>query len=279
MTRNHYYLYIDDHGSRKPDHVPDHRDDGMNGFALGGILVHENDIDRVVQAHKDFCKSWDINYPLHSTDMRGMRGNFRWLQDNTKDAKRFYSELNTFLKSLPVLGFAAVIHRPGYNVRYGERYGSARWRLCKTTHHILLERVAKYVEKNDATFEVFFEQCGRVEDQSIKQYSRELKKEGQPFNTTTSAKYAPLEQQVFKKRMLGEPRERTKKCCFTQIADLYLYPMVKRKYDPNYRAWVELYSADRIIDALLDDTEIQTLGIKYSCFDAQESKNPRTSLR
>ncbi len=34
-----YHLYFDDTGSRDPDHKADKRDDRMNCFGLGGILV------------------------------------------------------------------------------------------------------------------------------------------------------------------------------------------------------------------------------------------------
>lgn len=277
--RNHYYLYIDDHGSRKPDHEPDHRDDGMNCFALGGILVHEKDIDTIVQSHKFFCKDWQIECPLHSTDIRGMREGFRWLEDSVKEAERFHHELNKFLTELPIIGFATVVNRPGYNDRYKDQYGQKRWQLCKTAYCILVERVAKYVKSQGATFEVFFEQSGKKEDRVIKQYSRSLKKDGHPFETNTSEKYSPLSHDEFKKTMLGEPREKTKKCIFTQISDLYLYPMVKRKYDSAYRPWVELYRAGKVIDALLEEDVLPTLGIKYSCFDGKQSgsKNPETS--
>lgn len=279
VERNHYYLYIDDHGSREPDHVPFAREDGIDCFALGGILVKESDLSHIVREHKKFCANWKITYPLHSTDIRGMRGKFRWLEDRTKDATRFHDELSTFLVSIPVIGFATVVSRPGYNVRYKNVYGDDRWSLCKTAYNILVERVAKYVDMQGATFEVFFESSGKKEDEIIKQYARILKKDGQPFDTETSSSYRPYPPKKFKEVMLGEPRERTKKCIFTQIADLYLYPMVKRKYDPMYRAWVELHNARRIVDSLLEDDFIDTLGIKYSCFDEVSlgSINPEAS--
>jgi hypothetical protein len=208
-----------------------------------------------------------------------MRKDFRWLQDSTKDASRFHTELNNFLKEIPVIGFAAVVSRPGYNTRYKDKYGNDRWQLCKTAYSILVERVAKYVSSQDGTFEVNFEQSGKKEDRALKQYARSLKAEGLPFNKSTSEKYTPLSNNDFRRLMLGEPREKTKKCIFTQIADLYLYPMVKRKYDPAYRAWSELYSAKKVIDALLENENLRENGIKYSCFDEKRSgsKNPETS--
>lgn len=279
MTRNHYHLYIDDHGSRNPDHVIKKRDDGMDCFALGGILVHESNIDIVVTKHKAFCAEWDIDYPLHSTDIRGLRGDFRWLQDSTKDTRRFSSELNALLTSIPILGFAAVVNRPGYNERYREKYGDDRWLLCKTAYAILIERVAKYCISQNATFEVFFERSGKKEDRAIKAYGRILKREGLPFASVSSTKYSPLQPDELKRCVLGEPRERTKKCIFTQLSDLYLYPMVKRKYDRAYRPWVELFAAKRVIDAVLAVDQVPELGIKYSCFDASSgSTNPRTGL-
>ena len=275
----HYYLYIDDHGSRNPDHEPDIRDDGMNCFSFGGILVRYDDIDSIVSSYKKFCLEWKISYSLHSTDIRGMRKDFRWLQDNTKDASRFHIELNNFLKGIPVIGFATVVNRPGYNTRYKDKYGNDRWQLCKTSYSILVERVAKYVSSQNGTFEVYFEQSGKKEDRTLKHYAKSLKTEGLPFNKNSSKKYTPLSNNDFRRLMLGEPREKSKKCIFTQIADLYLYPMVKRKYDLNYRAWIELYSAKRVIDAILEGEALEENGIKYSCFDENRlgSKKPETS--
>ena len=51
-----------------------------------------------------------------------------------------------------------------------------------------------------------------------------------------------------------------------QLADLYLYPMVKAGYDKNYRAYQELIKNGKIIDVVLKSEEIPTLGVKYSCF-------------
>lgn len=278
--RNHYHLYIDDHGSRKPDHVPDLvRDDDMDCFALGGILIHELNINQAVVAYKSFCGEWKINYPLHSSEIRGMRENFRWLQDNTKLANKFHHELNLLLTNIPTLGFAAVVNRPGYNERYKEQFGEQRWQLCKTAYCILVERVAKYVASQGGTFEVFFEQSGKKEDRMIKNYARTLKKQGLPFTKETSSKYMPFTHADFKRIMLGEPRERTKKCVLTQLSDLYLYPIVKRKYDPTYRPWIELDGAGKIIDSILNEKERALLGVKYSCFDAMQSgsKKPEAS--
>jgi len=266
MTKR-FTLYIDDSGSRFPDKQHFVRDDGMDHFALGGILVQENDIEDVVHAHKDFCLRWDINYPLHSTDIRGMRNDFAWLEESSKKKDIFMAELGEFLTSLPVIGFAAVIHRPGYNARYKERYGDERWLLCKTAYCILIERVTKYVEAQGGVFTVRFEGSGKNEDKAIIRYAKALKKEGMPFDGSTSARYGALNHVNYRSVIHGDPRGGTKNNIFLQIADLYLYPMAKNGYDSRYDPWRLLFENKKVINALLSEEEWEFKGVKYSCFE------------
>lgn len=88
-----------------------------------------------------------------------------------------------------------------------------------------------------------------------------------PFDPGTSQAYGALTADDFKKIVLGDPRERTKKTPMIQIADLFLYPMVKGGYDPAYAPYQKLLAAKRLIDATLSAEERPVLGIKYSCFD------------
>jgi hypothetical protein len=270
----HYYLYIDDSGNRFPDKQQFVRDDGMDYFALGGILVEENDKKILEERYKELCERWGIIYPLHSTDIRGMRNNFSWLEEGSKKRKNFEEDLESFLFGIPVIGFAAVIHRPGYNKRYEEKYGDKRWWMCKTTYTVLIERVAKYVQGQGGTFEVRFEECGKKEDRAILQYAKDLKTIGSPFCPNNSSKYSALVCDDYKKVVVGEPRRRMKDNLFVQIADLYLYPMVKRKYNPTFSPWVALFKNKKVIDALLPEGEWLYCGIKYSCFDDFDSKTP-----
>jgi hypothetical protein len=76
-----YLLYFDDTGSRDPDRnacIPRH--DKMDCFGLGGILIKEEDIEAILQKHKSFCAEWNIDYPLHSSKIRGGQGKFGWLK-------------------------------------------------------------------------------------------------------------------------------------------------------------------------------------------------------
>ena len=82
-----FHLYFDDTGNRDPDkftYASHERDDQMDCFGLGGILIKEDDIDKIIQAHKTFCSAHNISYPLHSWSIRGGRGKFGWLKTPEK---------------------------------------------------------------------------------------------------------------------------------------------------------------------------------------------------
>lgn len=271
----HYVLYIDDSGSRFPDTKEvTRRNDGMDCFALGGILVEEQQVDNVKKLYTDFCKKWDISYPLHSTKIRGMRGDFAWLKEDSKKYLSFMGDLKNFLTEAPVMGFAVVINRQGYNDRYKEKYKEKRWWMCKTAYCILIERVTKYVKSNKGTFEIRFEEVGRVEDRAIIGYTKDLKKNGHPFSAETSAKYITLNKEDYQETILGDARRKLKSNLFVQVADLYLYPMIKRRYNPLYAPWLAFFENKKVIDSILSEEDCVHLGIKYSCFDGViESKN------
>jgi hypothetical protein len=268
------HLYLDDSGSRYPDHRPKQpRADGMDHFAFGGIIVRAADVDTIFPEHRAFCHGWDISYSLHSAEIRGGRSNFAWLA--TDDARRasFLGDLQAFLLQLPVTAIAAVVHRPGYVARYKERYGSQTWLMCKTAFSILVERAAKYARSQNAKLEIYFEQAGKREDRAIKEYGRCLKTQGMPFDTGASAAYG-LSPEDFTALLVGEPRERTKKTPMMQIADLMLYPVAKAGYEPAYPPYRALWDHKRVINALLPAHSRASLGCKYSCFEVHKQQDP-----
>ena len=109
-----FQLYLDDSGSRFPDHMPDAaRADSMDWFALGGVLIDKVDRKLALERYDAFVESWGIDYPLHSTKIRGRRDKFRWLGQDEVRAERFYRELGDMLVAMPVTGIACVIDRPG----------------------------------------------------------------------------------------------------------------------------------------------------------------------
>ena len=260
-------MFVDDTGSRQPDHTPaEVRHDGMDCFGLGGVLIDKENLDAVWDAHREFCDRWTIAYPLHSYEIRGGRGNFSWLK-NPERAVEFLPDLEQFLISLPVMGIAAIIHRPGYVARYVERYDGRPWRMDKTAFSILIERSAKYARSKERRLRVFFERSGKQEDRDIAVFMKELKVEGMPFDSDNAAVYRGLEANEFRELVLGEPKGRTKNTPMLQIADLYLYPMAKAGYDASYKPYLALMRAGRLIDSVLSSGDRPLLGVKYSCFD------------
>ena len=265
-TSQEVHLFFDDTGSRQPSLVPvENRRDGMDCFGLGGVLANSEDLDSVWDAHRAFCDAWKIDYPLHSHQIRGGRDNFSWLK-NPERAVEFLRELEEFLVNLPVMGIAAIIHRPGYVARYAEQYEGSPWRMDKTAFSILIERSAKYARSKGRRLRVFYERAGNREDQDIVAFMENLKTEGMPFDGKNSAAYHGLAAAEFDALVLGKPNRRTKKTPMIQIADLYLYPMAKAGYDDNYKPYLALMKARRLIDSVLPPENRSLLGVKYSCF-------------
>jgi hypothetical protein len=261
-------LYFDDSGSRAPDHAPPPRNDGLNCFALGGVLINREDVSMVLDRHRAFCEAWYIAPPiLHSTRIRTRQKKFAWLGLDAERERLFRAELGEFLLGLPVLCIACAVHRPGYNDRYHEQYGGQPWRLCKTAFNILVERSAKHAVRVGRKLEIFYEASGPREDREIVGYLRALKKEGMPFDPRGSAQYQSLTAEDFQATALGEPHRVTKENPMAQVADLLLYPMIKGRYDRTYRPYCDLKAHGKLIDCVLTEEEVPTLGIKYSCFD------------
>lgn len=274
MSKNELLLFIDDTGSRDPDRKdPLVRRDSMNCFAFGGFMIRAADVETLKEAHRAFCAKWDIDYPLHSYEIRGGRGDFGWLK-NPSTAFEFLTELEQFLLGLPVIGIAAVVDRPGYVARYREVYRDGLWFMCRTAYSILIERAARYADEQGCQLRVFFEGAGRDEDSSLLAYAKDLKQNGMPFSGTAANAYNGLSAADFQRIILGDPIRQTKKSRMMQVADLMLYPMAKGGYDPTFRPYRALMDNRKLIDALLAPEHIPGRGIKYSCFEALKTKSP-----
>jgi hypothetical protein len=264
----HYRLYIDDTGNRRPDKPGAAASDlARDCFGLGGILVLEDDIDATVAAHKVFCAQWSVNAPLHSVKIRGCRGAFAWLGEDESKRIAFMLALENFLVALPILGFAAVIDRPGYHARYATRYQGKPWWLCKTACTVLVERAAKYVQSQGGTLSICFEQTGKKEDKELLRYIQDLRSDGMPFGQSANDDYAALSAAEFQAILRGTPERFGKQNPLIQIADLVLYPMARGGYERNYRPYRALLDAGKLIDYHLTEAQRPHLGIKYSCFD------------
>lgn len=261
-------FYMDDSGTRHPDHDPGKRAaHNYDWFALGGILVRDADEPKARELHDAFCRKWGLTCPIHSVEVRARNKGFLWLEKRPQsDKDKFYEDLYQLLKKVPVTGLACVIDRPGYNARYREKYGRQRWSLCKSAFNISVERAAKFARARSCRLRVSPERCNKPEDRMLKSYYDDLKVTGQPFAPDTSEKYRPLTPAEFKET-LYEFKLKAKTSPMAQLADLYLWPICMGGYKVDTRPYKRLKDDGKLIECGMPEADWLMLATKYYCFD------------
>src|SRR5580698_7478786 len=157
-------FYMDDSGTRTPDRKPlPFRPGVREFFALGGVLINEEDEGSARKLYAKFCERWSIGYPLHSVEIRNCKKAFSWLMRNTDEYERFMRDLSKLLTTMSVVGIACVIDRPGYDARYREKYGRRMWHLCKTAFCISVERAAKHARRDARKLRVMPERSSKAD--------------------------------------------------------------------------------------------------------------------
>jgi hypothetical protein len=268
---------MDDSGTRHPDHDPGKRaKHNFDWFALGGILVKDDDEPEVRELHEVFRRKWGLTCSIHSVEVRARTKEFLWLERRPKrDQEIFYEDLYQLMRNVPAVGLACVIDRPGYNNRYREKYGRERWSLCKSAFTISVERAAKYARSLDRRLRVLPERCNKKEDRVLKGYYNDLKVSGQPFDSTRSEKYRPLAPEEFTQTLL-EFAPKMKSSPMAQLADLFLWPICMGGYNPNNRPYARLMGDGKLIECNVAEEDWPMLATKYYCFDAQNEPAPQT---
>lgn len=266
-------LYLDDSGTRNPDRSPAQvSGHGHDWFGIGGVMLREEDEDSWRAAHAALCAKWPISAPLHSSEIRSKKDSFRWLRGLSAEQ---YAELMADLTALAtrpeLTAIACVIDRPGYNQRYLAKYGQDRWELCKTAFSIVVERSAKYARALGRRLRVNIERADKKTDRLIRGYYDELRGAGHPFDAAHAAKYAPLTSAELA-AVLYEFRTKDKTSPPIQIADICLWPMCFGGYRPDNLAYRALQDAGTLIDTKLPPDEVESRGIKYSCWELQTAR-------
>lgn len=267
-------FYLDDSGTRRPDHKPGKRaQHGNDWFALGGVIVNGDEEQHARDMHAAFMKKWSITgKPLHSADIRARTGDFLWLEDADEEKRSaFYEGLYCLMRDAPIIGIACVVDRPGYNHRYYERYGRRPWALCKTAFAVAVERATKCAIERGRKLNVYPERCNKPEDRLLRAYFESLKSDGMPFDTTNSGKYGPLTPEQFGQTLYDFDTKR-KSSPMAQFADLFLWPMCMGGYHAGNRTYARLVEDKKLIDCYLSEDQLAALGIKYSCFDLVQRK-------
>lgn len=261
--------YMDDSGTRHPDHRVDLSSTKPDWFALGGILVREEQEEQCRAMHSELCAKWKISSPLHSEEIRFRKASFRWLNADPELRKTFLSELQAMLLEMPVIGIACVIDRPGYYRRYDHQYGREKWSLCRSAFEIGVERAGKYARERGLKLNVLAEKSDIKTDRRLQEHFLRLKQNGHSFNKENASKYAPLEPSELAET-LYDFRMKTKTSAMMQIADLYLYPMTQARYRPSYYPYEALLAHRKLIDCHV--TDVPNLGVKYYCFENVNAK-------
>ncbi len=262
--KGEYALFIDESGSPKPNPR-----DQTPYFAVGGILVHRSD-EMVIEALlSEFKMRWNINpdTPLHGNEIRSRKKHFSWLGEcSESEQERFMEDLTATIISCPVLVHACVVSRVGYINRYLDTYGEKTWEMMKSAFSILIERAAKFANTRNGTVMIYFEKAGKKEDGLIKKYFQELRSDGLPFNAATSSRYSPMNSSQLSSLLRGI-EGKPKSNPMLQLADLCLYPVARSKSEPNNRAFSAMMEANLIVDCCLEPSQVESLGVKYYCFD------------
>lgn len=271
-------LYLDDSGTPRPDRQPNDKipAHGHDWFALGGVLIREVDEPAVEAHHAKLRSDWHLAAPLHSADIRGHRGGFSWLGNDKDKRERFMTDLGCLVTRPELTAIACVVDRPGYNARYRERYGRARWKLCKTAFHVVVERAAKYARSQGCKLRVYVERSSKSTDNRLRAYFNDMRDNGLPFDSQNSARYDPLRPEDFS-QTLYEFRTKTKESELMQLADVALWPMCIGQYITEHRAYQAMVNAGVLINCKLVDERVELEGIKRSCFelvDAKKSQSP-----
>ncbi|PTX99972.1 DUF3800 domain-containing protein [Verrucomicrobia bacterium LW23] len=272
-TDQYLYLYLDDSGIRDPFGPPPIRHDKMDWFALGGIMFKGEDLVTINALHSNLSQQFGIQYPLHSTKIRGARDNFRWMKGSDGElycarGREFLDSLTSAIIRLPAHVTGCVIHRPGYQARYKDQYQKECWPLCKTAYTIAVERAAKVALKWNRKLRIYVEATGEKEDARIKCYHQALLEKMSCFCPVSSGKYNPLTTADFKNVLAQAPNFVKKDKPAIQFSDLVAYPIVAGRYDSSNLAYNELVKNNKLIDSCFPaEAERLECGIKYSCFD------------
>lgn len=270
-TKKIYCLFVDDSGSQCPDRNQAPRIDGIDVYALGGILIEETAIEGVKSLHKQLMIKHELECPndsfakvnLHSTKIRCKKDDFKWLENNPQKAASFHHDLSELIISIPIVGHACIVDRSNYHQRFAGIKN--KWEIGRSAYQILIERAVKFVRSNGGTkLKIYVEKTGKKEDKLIQSYHERIRTEGMEFDPKNSSIYSPINNEEISNFLLKNVEFGTKDNRMLQLADLVLYPLIKGYFDKKYPPYQALLKNNKIIDCLVQDPKKE--GVKYYCF-------------
>jgi len=122
--------------------------------------------------------------------------------------------------------------------------------------------------KKNGTLMIYYEKSGKSEEKLIKDYYEDIKngRHNQFFDPSKTASYSPLNSEQLSSVLKGI-EGKSKKRSELQLADLCLYPVAMSKHRPTDRAYQSLQKHGCLIDSKIEQSELNSIGIKYYRFD------------
>jgi hypothetical protein len=203
---------------------------------------------------------------LHGAEIRAMKGNFHWLtQLPPEKLVQFKTEILELLIGMPIVVHGCIVDRQSYYKKYYPVFERATWDMRKSAAAILLERSAKFVRSMDGdSLSVYFEICGKAEDNIFRDSYQHLRNVGHPFDEKNAAKYAPIKASEASTLLAEKPFGRLKDNELLQIADLCLFPLATSRNGKPNMAFEQFERNKKLVDTLVADPTIHT---KFYCFD------------
>ena len=262
-----YIFYVDDFGTRATCKGTSSEQSTANefSFALGGVIVAEEDVAKLSLKVEEFCNAWSVP-SLHGNKIRTQKGKFSFLKHDKILKTRFFDDLEKLVLDPRLIVHGCVICRPGYRDRYASKYPEGkRWAMSKTAFDISVERAVKFAVHNERQLDVVFERSGKKEDQLLRTYFSELKTNGMSFDNENSKRYRPLNSHQLG-GCLNKIWSDNKSNQLLQLADLMVHPIAHNACGKENRAYLSLEQNEMLLDFKHPDSSIS---IKYSCFDGK----------
>lgn len=260
-------FYMDDSGTRSPNQNPlPYNKNVREFFALGGVLISEEDEAAVRRLYREFFARWSINYPLHSVEIRHRRDPFSWLNRDRSERDKFMSDLT---RTLLFARYAGVgVCRRSSRLRCPLSRAVRPPPVAPVSDRVFHRRGTRgqVCAKHGRKLRVMPERSNKIDDERLTRYYDDLRNSGPPFAGSSSAHYSPLTASEFRET-LHEIRFKTKSSPMAQVADLYLWPIAIAGYEPENRPYVALRASGRLIENRLSARQIEAGGSKYSCFE------------
>ena len=253
-------LFIDESGTRYPDNVDKN---GPPWFGMGGVLVLNDDLLAIHDAHAALVSKWRLSGPLHGFEIRNTSKAFAWLDKvGRKRAAEFVSDLEAFVRSAPVVGIGCVLDRAEHVAKYRPQHGRTMWLMSKTAFTITVDRAAKIATTLGCRLRVVVERSGHHrEDPEVVECYKELTGGRHVFGPAVEAFNDELT--PYRAATLAGLEFGGKENPGLQLADLMIFPVCASGFAPDHPENQSMLSGRKYVDFHLPNRLVSPWGLKF----------------